>query len=623
MKKIIFIALLLAIFPAFSILTSYAAGVIESPNVKIVIDGKTSKYSSAPIIINGRTLLPFREVLSNLGVQNDDQHIIWNSKDKSVTVTKDSVKIYLKIGSSTAYVNDNPVTIDVSPIIHKNRTYIPARFISQSLGMKVAWDPVSTTVLLRNEADYNNIKSILDKTASAMNSLERVKSEESGVTSLTVDGVYLSSQIQSSYSYDFKNNFIHSTVNLKITTGQDKQSDEAEAYSDGIKLCVKEKEGWKTSSLTDKDKKTMFSFNYLNSDDILCSGLAATSTSSNTIVLKGNIDLKNLTSQYFELQEFDDYSFLNVSTEITINTNSYYVQEIKMTITSVSKDTGNAKVETKINTTYTDYNGNIKFNPPSGLALRTPPASTPTPSASNSATPVPTASYSPTVTQAVSYSSSEGSSVSYNSSGTSSGSYTTTVTPTPTRTATVTPSPTPTATATPTRTATATPSRTATATPSPTPSSAKGALTVRMYNSNTGTTSGTISPNFQLVNTSDSPINLQNVKLKYYFTVNGENSQNFWCDWSTIETGKVSGKFVKVTSPNSKFDYCLEISFANGAGNLTSGNPIEIKTRFAKSDWGNYTQSDDYSFNATASGYTDWDKVTAYILDDLVWGTEP
>jgi hypothetical protein len=134
MKKIIFIALLLAIFPAFSILTSYAAGVIESPNVKIVIDGKTSKYSSAPIIINGRTLLPFREVLSNLGVQNDDQHIIWNSKDKSVTVTKDSVKIYLKIGSSTAYVNDNPVTIDVSPILHKNRTYIPQGLFRKASG---------------------------------------------------------------------------------------------------------------------------------------------------------------------------------------------------------------------------------------------------------------------------------------------------------------------------------------------------------------------------------------------------------------------------------------------------------------------------------------------------------
>ena len=46
--------------------------VVESPNVKIVIDGKIGTYTDMPIIVNGRTLLPLRAVLSNMGVLNDD-----------------------------------------------------------------------------------------------------------------------------------------------------------------------------------------------------------------------------------------------------------------------------------------------------------------------------------------------------------------------------------------------------------------------------------------------------------------------------------------------------------------------------------------------------------------------
>jgi len=62
----------------------------EVENVKIRIDGKFGEYSNVPLNLYGRILLPFREILKNLGVPDDDKHIIWDGKNRTVTVKKDN-----------------------------------------------------------------------------------------------------------------------------------------------------------------------------------------------------------------------------------------------------------------------------------------------------------------------------------------------------------------------------------------------------------------------------------------------------------------------------------------------------------------------------------------------------
>ena len=100
--------------------------ILESPDAKIIIDGKIGVYEDVPIIIDERTLLPFRAVLVNLGVTDDDEHIIWNEEDSSVTVKKemDGVvrTIYLQIGNTTAFVDGAEETLDVPAILYNSRT---------------------------------------------------------------------------------------------------------------------------------------------------------------------------------------------------------------------------------------------------------------------------------------------------------------------------------------------------------------------------------------------------------------------------------------------------------------------------------------------------------------------
>lgn len=149
------------------------------------------------------------------------------------------------------------------------------------------------------------------------------------------------------------------------------------------------------------------------------------------------------------------------------------------------------------------------------------------------------------------------------------------------------------------------------------------ALKLQLNNANKSGSSNTIFPWYNVVNTGNVPVNLETIKLRYYYTVNGEKKQNFWCDWSSAGSNNITGTFIKMPSGVDGADYCLELGFKSGAGVLQPGKSVEVQCRIAKEDWSNYSQSDDYSFNGNTTGYTDWSKVTGYINGRLVWGQEP
>jgi lysophospholipase L1-like esterase len=218
-----------------------------------------------------------------------------------------------------------------------------------------------------------------------------------------------------------------------------------------------------------------------------------------------------------------------------------------------------------------------------------------------------------------------------------------TVTPTPVATATPTPvrtvTPTPNRTATPVRTATprvtvtpvhtvtpnstATPVRTTTPVVTPTPVPTTGSIKVQFYNQSTAATSNQIYLNIKLINPGSSAIGLSNVKIRYYYTVDGAKPQAFYCDYSPLGGGNVMGTFVTMATAKTGADTYVEVGFPSGAGSLAAGGNTTIQARVAKNDWTNYTQTNDYSFNSTGTSFADWTKVTGYVSGSLQWGMEP
>ena len=88
----------------------------------------------------------------------------------NVIATSPEVTVVLKIGDNIAYVNGIPINLDVPPLIlPPGRTMVPIRFISESLGAKVSWDPLEKKITIRMDSvDYlkekiDNLQEILSR----------------------------------------------------------------------------------------------------------------------------------------------------------------------------------------------------------------------------------------------------------------------------------------------------------------------------------------------------------------------------------------------------------------------------------------------------------------------------
>lgn len=132
-----------------------------------------------------------------------------------------------------------------------------------------------------------------------------------------------------------------------------------------------------------------------------------------------------------------------------------------------------------------------------------------------------------------------------------------------------------------------------------------------------------INSTLNIKNTGTSAVSLSGVKLRYYFTKDTTTaSLNHYVDYAQIGASNVSGAFVSATGTNT--DTYLELSFSTGAGSIAAGGQSgDIQIRISKSDWSNFNESNDYSFDGTKTAFADWNKITLLQSGTIVWGTAP
>lgn len=115
----------------------------------VSLDGQMRTIEAPPFIdkTSGRTLVPVRFIAEALGAV-----VGWDAADRKVSLATAGgagrlpALIELFIGSRTAQANGRSVTVDVAPLIQAGRTFVPLRFVSESLGATVQWDPIKRQV---------------------------------------------------------------------------------------------------------------------------------------------------------------------------------------------------------------------------------------------------------------------------------------------------------------------------------------------------------------------------------------------------------------------------------------------------------------------------------------------
>ncbi|OPZ88796.1 MAG: Endoglucanase 1 precursor [Firmicutes bacterium ADurb.Bin419] len=135
-------------------------------------------------------------------------------------------------------------------------------------------------------------------------------------------------------------------------------------------------------------------------------------------------------------------------------------------------------------------------------------------------------------------------------------------------------------------------------------------------------TKNTIRSTISIMNTGTTAINLSDIKVRYWFTNDGNEKNTFACDYAVCGIENVIGKFYKIDNPVSNADTYCEITFAEGAGKIapggSSGNiPFRIECAAA------YDKTNDYSTDLDMKELGENNKITAYVKGELKFGIEP
>ena len=120
---------------------------IDNPTIYVNGEGKKidpQNDSIAPVIVDGRTLVPIRAIIDAIGGT-----IGWDGTEMRVDIGYKSTNLKLWINNKNAEVNGQKMTLDVPPMTISERTMLPIRFVSENLGMKVEWDQNTQTIILR------------------------------------------------------------------------------------------------------------------------------------------------------------------------------------------------------------------------------------------------------------------------------------------------------------------------------------------------------------------------------------------------------------------------------------------------------------------------------------------
>jgi len=137
------------------------------------------------------------------------------------------------------------------------------------------------------------------------------------------------------------------------------------------------------------------------------------------------------------------------------------------------------------------------------------------------------------------------------------------------------------------------------------------------------TTKNTIRATINIKNTGTTAVNLSDIKVRYWFTNDGNKSNTFVCEYAAFGTENVTGNIVKIDNPVETADTYCEIGFTKDAGKIgpggTSGDiPFRIETTNSS-----YDQTNDYSYNDDMTEMGDNSKITAYVMGQLKFGIEP
>jgi len=133
---------------AMSATVAPSQAVITPPALTVILNDQQLRFNEvAPIIENGRTLVPLRVIFEAMGATVD-----WDPATGTATATRGNTTVVLPLNSTQPTVNGVVWKLDVPSRIVGGRTLAPLAFVGRAFGGNVGWDEVNRTVNIQAPA---------------------------------------------------------------------------------------------------------------------------------------------------------------------------------------------------------------------------------------------------------------------------------------------------------------------------------------------------------------------------------------------------------------------------------------------------------------------------------------
>jgi len=122
----------------------------RTPVITVYLDGELITFDDPPMIVEDRTMVPVRAIFEALGAE-----VGWHAEHQMIVMQQPEFWLEMTINNRTGNVMGEDVLMDVAPMIFRNRTFVPLRFIAESSGLGVDWVAETQTILITTELTVN------------------------------------------------------------------------------------------------------------------------------------------------------------------------------------------------------------------------------------------------------------------------------------------------------------------------------------------------------------------------------------------------------------------------------------------------------------------------------------
>ena len=131
-----------ATLPTSTLDVSQVVAAADPDALSINIDGRNVVSDPPPLLQQGRTFVPLRGVLENLGAKVD-----YIASERRVNIARGAQNVQLFLGTTRAVLDGREVEVE-KPLLVNGRAFVPLRAVSELFGLKVAWLAPTRTVAI-------------------------------------------------------------------------------------------------------------------------------------------------------------------------------------------------------------------------------------------------------------------------------------------------------------------------------------------------------------------------------------------------------------------------------------------------------------------------------------------